>query len=400
MNESSATPPVPVPDPQPEPESQPEHKSRPEPQLPTRPSGAVALILALLALGLSIGLVAAAYFSWHQLQRVSNNLDGIETRLDQRLQPLRSSLNDVDRALQDQRQQMNTQLQSLLVEQQRAEQQVSVLASLVGRSEQGWALAEVEYLLRIASQRLQLQRDTGTARVALEAADARLRELADPHFLVVREQIAKHLEALAVAPEVDRDGVSATLAALMERIDALPVAGSDYQPVTAQDTSDKEAGTTVQDWRELPALLWSVVSDLFRIRSHEQRVTPMLPPEREYFLRENLRLQLSAARIALLRDDSAQYRLALETASVWMKDYFANDEQVHGTRAQLDKLSSVNITPDLPDVSAALRLLRQQMALDVQVSEPTTSPMTSEPQTETEPETEQPEDNKKQDSSS
>ena len=345
--------------------------------------GVAALVLALLALGLSIGLAAAAYFSWHQIQRVSTSLDGIETRLDQRLQPLRSALNDIERTLQDQRRQLDTRFQSLTGEQERVARRVGVLASLVGRSEQGWTLAEVEYLLRIASQRLQLQRDTGTARVALEAADARLRDLADPHFLVVREQIAKELEALAAVPAVDRDGISATLVALMERIDTLPVAGSDYQPVVPADTAEKETtDTTVQDWRELPALLWSVVSDLFRFREHEQQVKPMLPPEREYFLRENLRLQLSAARLALLRDDSSQYRQALETSAGWLEDYFARDEQVSGMQAQLEKLASVAITPELPDVSAALRLLRRQLKLATPVTGPDTADSPATPETE------------------
>ena len=391
---------MPVSEPTAEPESQPGPEIRPEspseipPETPPpAKSGSVAaLVLALLALGLSIGLAAAAWFSWHQLQRVSNDLDGIETRLDQRLQPLRSSLSDIDRLVQDQRRQLDTRLESLAGEQARVAQRVSVLASLVGRSEQGWTLAEVEYLLRIASQRLQLQRDTGTARVALEAADARLRDLADPHFLVVREQIAKELDALARVPAVDRDGISATLTALMARIDALPVAGSDYQPVAAQETaeSEKETGApTVQDWRELPALLWSVVSDLFRIREHEQQIKPMLPPEREYFLRENLRLQLSAARLALLRDDSAQYRLSLETAAGWLEDYFASDDQVHGMQAQLEKLAAVAITPDLPDVSAALRLLRRQLKIETPAA-----PSDTQPGSEAEP----PQDNEKQDS--
>jgi uroporphyrin-3 C-methyltransferase len=93
----------------------------------------------------------------------------------------------------------------------------------------------------------------------------------------------------------------------------------------------------------------------------------MLPPEREYFLRENLRLQLAAARLALLRTDQAQYRAALQTAQQWLARYF--DRQNAGVQqllGRLQELAAVDIAPVMPDVSASLRLLRQQMQLSEQ----------------------------------
>jgi uroporphyrin-3 C-methyltransferase len=79
----------------------------------------------------------------------------------------------VERTLRDERRQIDGQLKKLAGKQQSVGDQVSVLAALVGRSQQGWSLAEVEYLLRIANQRLQLQRDLKTAQLALQAADTR-----------------------------------------------------------------------------------------------------------------------------------------------------------------------------------------------------------------------------------
>jgi len=355
---------VPDTDPQAEPEQPRDDQTRSE-----RPVARAPLVLSLLALGLSIGLAATAYFSWHELQQLAGAQSGTEARLENRIEPLRASLDSVGRTLRDERQQIDLQFKKLAEKQQIVGDRVSVLAALVGRSEQGWSLAEVEYLLRIANQRLQLQRDPKTAQLALQAADARLLELADPQFLKVREQLARELESLRAVDPVDVDGISAKLGALMETIDELVVRGSKYQPAEKTETVASGTTATVQDWRELPALLWSSLSGLFRIREHDKPVSPMLPPEREYFLRENLRLQLSAARLALLRDDSVQYRATLTTAADWLEAYFAaEDARVNELREQLEQLSAIDVAPQLPDISASLRLLRQQLKPGAQQS--------------------------------
>ncbi len=375
MNESQ---PVTVPDtnPQAEPEQPRDDQPRPE-----RPVVRAPLVLSLLALGLSIGLAATAYFSWHELQQLAGAQAGTETRLENRIEPLRSSLDSVGRTVRDEQQQIDSRLEKLAEEQQSVADRVSVLAALVGRSEQGWGLAEVEYLLRIANQRLQLQRDLKTAQLALQAADARLLELADPQFLNVREQLARELESLRAVAPVDVAGISAKLSALMETIDELVVRGSKYQPAVKTETVGSGTAATVQDWRELPALLWSSLSGLFRIREHDKPVSPMLPPEREYFLRENLRLQLSAARLALLRDDSVQYRATLTTTADWLEAYFsAEDARVKEFLQQLGQLSAIDVAPELPDISASLHLLRQQLKLGAQQSVPPVVPEAASPE--------------------
>ncbi len=360
MSESQ---PVPVPDTDPEAEP---GQGRNDQARSDRPVAKVSLVLSLLALGLSIGLSAAAYFSWHELQQLAGAQAGAESRVENRIEPLRSSLDSVGRTVRDEQQQIDRQLKQLAEEQQSVGDRVSVLAALVGRSEQGWSLAEVEYLLRIANQRLQLQRDLKTAQLALQAADTRLQELADPQFLNVREQLARELASLKAVEPVDVDGISVKLSALMGKIDELKVQGSSYQPVAKTEPPGSGNITTIQDWRELPALLWSSLSGLFRIRDHDKPVSPMLPPEHQYFLRENLRLQLSAARLALLRDDSVQYRATLTTAADWLETYFsAEDTRVDQLRAQIEQLSAIDIVPQLPNISASLNLLHQQIKLSV-----------------------------------
>jgi uroporphyrin-3 C-methyltransferase len=205
----------------------------------------------------------------------------------------------------------------------------------------------VEYLLRIANQRLQLQRDVVTAGEALKAADERLRDLADPHFLSVREQIARDLESVQAVPELDVAGIAVTLGSSLEAIDQLPVAGTRYEPVASDATTGQETTKTAQNWRELPQVLSSSLSTLFQMREHDKPVGPMLPPEREYFLRENMRMQLSAARLALLRDDPVQFEMALGSALDWLKSYFdQDDERVKELSARLEEQAVLPVVPE------------------------------------------------------
>jgi len=345
---------------------------------PAAPSSALPLGIALLALILGIGVAIVAYFTWHEVQRLGQDQASVETVVGNRIQPLRTSLDGVKQTLSDARQSIDkrttglrdtleARLGKLEKDQQSQTNRLGVLAAMMGRSERGWTLAEVEYLLRIANQRLQLQRDVKTAEQALRAADGRLQNLADPHYLSVRKQITHDLEALAVVPAVDTDGLSVTLTTALAGIDELPVAGTHYQPPKAVENPRVKPDTTAHTLKEFGQLVWASLSDLFRLREHDQPVRPMLPPEREYFLRENLRLQLAAARLALLRNDSVQYRSALQTAKRWLLAYFdPKSSAVQQLGKQLKALATVNIAPVLPDISASLHLLRQQIRLSEQ----------------------------------
>ncbi|HFD81228.1 MAG TPA: hypothetical protein ENK05_12675 [Gammaproteobacteria bacterium] len=354
----------------PEPSSPPPGEVSPTPP-PAGARGTVALVLALLALGISIGLAVAAYFSWHQIQQLHGSRAALDSRLESRLQPLRDALRDLNQSLQALDHSMQTRsskvdhsLEQLQQRWNTLQQRVEVLGTLMGRSEHDWNLAEVEYLLRIASQRLQLQRDTVTAIAALKSADQRLRELADPQYLGVREQIARDIEAVESVPAVDVEGISARLKAALAQIDRLPVAGAHYRPPASGGSAERSPQKTARSLEELPAVVWDAVRELVTVRELERPVAPMLPPEREYFLRQNLRLQLEAARLALLRGDPLQYRDSLSTARSWLEGWFdTEDAGVRELSKQLQQLEAIDIRPALPDISASLRLLRRQMKL-------------------------------------
>ncbi len=345
--------------------------AEPPAQAPARNrSGALPLVISVLALIVAIALGVAAYFIWYQVQQQTGAQAELERGVANRLDPVRASVDQLERKLEQKNEALAQRLDRLAQDQQAMANRISMLAALVGRSETGWAVAEVEYLLRVANQRLQMQRDKRTALQALKAADARLRDLADPHYQGVREQIAEEINAINAVPEVDVSGLAATLEAALKLVDQLPVAGSHYRPGPAADSAEAAEKTPMDRLGDVGKVVWGALSGLFRVREHDQPVGPMLAPKHEYFLRENLRLQLAAARLALLRQDPAQYRGALDTAIDWLQRYF--DPQAPGVRKQIERLQAIaatDIRPALPDVAASLRLLRQQL----QLSQPQTA---------------------------
>lgn len=322
-------------------------------------TSALPLIFALLAFGVSIGLVVGGYFIWNQLQQLNGEQAGMEPRLEQRVQPLQSNLQAISNDWQAGRREIEQQLGAIGDGQAALGERISHLAALIGRSELGWTLAEAEYLLRVASESLQLRRDRHTAVAALKSADARLRELADPQLLPVREQLARELNALREVPEVDFDGISLRISDGLQRVETLPVTGSRYEP-PEQDTKHFDSTRIAGNWRDLPQVIWSALTELFRFREHEKPVGPMLPSNRIWFLKENLRLQLMAARLALLREDREAYRQALVTAAGWVKEWFdVEDQAVTAMADGLEELAAVDIRPELPDISTSLHLLTQ-----------------------------------------
>ncbi len=339
-----------------------------------RRSAPLALVFALLALGISIGLAVGGYFIWNQFQRLTGEQAGIAPRLEQKVQPLQAGLQAMRDDWQAGYRETTQKLAALSEAQGATDKRLNRLAALVERSERGWTLAEVEYLLRIANESLQLRRDRLTAAAALKGADARLRELADPQLLPVREQLARELNALREVPDVDVEGIALRLADSLQQVERLPVSGSHYTPPQAE-TKRPDATQTAHSWKDLPRVIWSAITELFRIREHDKPVGPLLPPDRAWFLKENLRLQLAAARLALLREDPQAYRQALVTSSAWLKQWFdTEDPAVTAMAGELDRLAAVDIHPALPDISRALQVLRELRSQQERLAEPADTP--------------------------
>ncbi|HEY7775631.1 MAG TPA: uroporphyrinogen-III C-methyltransferase, partial [Kineobactrum sp.] len=172
-----------------------------------------ALVQRLAVLEASTEPAAAEDSEWRsaivQLGREFSST--LERRLGQVLPTLDQQsgrLQQLESKLQVELQQLEAQLQ----------EQRQALARISGGDSDSWLLAEVEYLLRLASQRLIMVGDTDSAQALLKSADSILRQLDDTTLYPVRRALAVDLAALRAVPDVDTEGLYLRLSALIDQV--------------------------------------------------------------------------------------------------------------------------------------------------------------------------------------
>jgi uncharacterized protein HemX len=102
------------------------------------------------------------------------------------------------------------------------------------------------------------------------------------------------------------------------------------------------------------------MSGLVKVTPPEQAKLALLSPDAAYFLRNNIALQLQAARLALLRGEQAIFEQTLDDTSALLSNYFdANSAQVVSAQQTIAEIRSKVFTTAMPDISESLQLLRQ-----------------------------------------
>lgn len=307
-------------------------------------TGGLALILSLIA------LVTAGYL-WYMLGEkqglMSSNIVGKVEALSGAVETLKANNTA-----------MAQELASLRETQDAMKTGMAKITTDFASNRNEWLLAEAEQLLLVANNRLQLAQDVPLALAALRAADRQLKQLSNPNLLPVRKQLARDMAKVEALDQVDFDGIALRLGNLAERIDDLPLAVETTfrRPETAAEPTPQAEGGWSRFWREL----WQDLGNLVRIRHDADKRRPLLPPEQRYFVRENLRLMLSGAQLALLRRDEGTFQQNLKSARAWLNDYFdVSAPSVARTIEGLDRLIHTALTLDIPDISGSLQALQR-----------------------------------------
>lgn len=365
---------------------------------PKGKGGILPLVIALLAL---IAVFAALFVAYRYTQQAAQDLAAINAKIErgiQAQQDLQEQLRIAEQNVAQQHdliaeqkrkteQQQQTidlaqktfseQEKLLAAERQRMQQrEVELRASVasvhrrMGTSGNQWVVAEAEYLLRIANHRLTLARDISTARNALKLADGRLRNTKDPSWNAVREQIARDLGKLDNVDLPDTPGISAKLASLIELTPQLQL-NSATAGVQPPKPTDAASATHERTWDTLLDDLWQGFKTAVRIRRNDQPIQAMLPPEQQFFLYENLRQHLEVARLAVARNDHNLYRDSLKKVTNWLDLYFDPDNPATQRMGETtEALSTIDIRPQLPDITESLNALQVRRKLDTELSEP------------------------------
>lgn len=219
------------------------------------------------------------------------------------------------------------------------------------------ALAEVEQMLLIAAQQLQLSANVRAALIAMQTADARLQRMNRPAFSGLRQAISNDMDKLRAQHDVDITGINLQLNNLIAVVDQMPLS---YQQraennAVTQAVPPKDETT----WKKLLREIWQELKQLVRIENTDKGEIPLLPPNQEFFLRENLKLNLLSARLALLSRDEVSFRQGLKTAQLWTVRYFDGKAgQSLRMSDGLKKLAASDISIELPDISTSLQAVR------------------------------------------
>src|SRR5258706_2763357 len=254
------------------------------------------------ATAIAFGLVALL-FAW-QWYDGHNRINALRDELAQRVRESESDSRDARLAARQaqeaarEAQAKLAQIELKLAECQNQQVGLETLYQELSRSRDEWVIAEIEQILAVASQQLQLTGNVQVALGALQTADARLARTGRPQFLPLRKAFARDIERLKGAPGLDVPGLAAKLDEMIVGVDSLLLA-QDMRPQPAAAPKAAPEGM----WERLLAELRDELRQLVRIQSVDGSDSALISPSQAFFLRENLKLRLLNARLALLARD-------------------------------------------------------------------------------------------------
>ncbi len=236
----------------------------------------------------------------------------------------------------------------------------------LGKTRGDWLIADAEYLLSVANERLHLVGDVNTSREALEAADQRLRESGDAGTFKVREEIAKELSLLKSITVPDVVGIYASIQTLQDRVDKLALVLPYTGKTLAQSTDTKQSS---ESNTEKLGLLDSAISQLHSaviIRHTEHEVKEILTPEEALFIREQLRVKLEMVKISLVQRNEALFQASLADVKKWTEQNFTKNTDDNSFLADLERLNITKISSQLPDISLSLKMIKDIATLRIE----------------------------------
>ena len=250
-------------------------------------------------------------------------------------------------------------LETRFAEAQGQQAALEALYQELARNRDEWQLAEIEQVLAIAQQQLLLSGNVRAALLALQLAESRLSRADRPQFLAVRRALARDIERLKSLPSLDVPGLTLVLDRLVAAVDSLPLAFDERTERAAPGKALKPAPAEEGFFTRLGGEIWRELSQLVVVRKLESPEPPLLPPQQAYFLRENLKLRLLNARLALLSRNEAGYREDLRVAQAWLQRFFdGKSKPAQGALAQLRQLSSASVSFDPPSIGDSLDAVR------------------------------------------
>ncbi len=326
--------------------------------------------LSVLAILIALGLGGSGYyFGQQQVDEMQQKLTALQTQLQQKntADPVNLPSFEAEKSqlakLAEFSQVASDQISALNQELAAKEQQLSALQQQVQRltnqskAEQpnDWLLTEADFLLNNALRKLVLDNDVDTSVSLLKVASETLSKVAMPQVATVRSAINADLKKLLSLNNVDQNAIMQELSQLANDVDELNVLNVNFD----EDPNTDKLTDSLEDWKSNAEK--SAVSFL----NHFIRITPkkadnkaLLAPNQDIYLRENIRLRLQIAILAVPRQQDDLYKQSLETVASWVRTYFDTSTEVaQNFLKKLDELAEQSIYVDVPTQLSSLNAL-------------------------------------------
>ena len=330
--------------------------------------GMLISILALVVAGYAAYLI---YEINSELKDARTSVRSLETELanlkrtsDQKIEQLSVVLEQTTASIAQTREAENTAIADLgasfeiATEQLRTELRAELNEGL-GTSGEDWLLAEVEYLIRLANQRVLMERDVSGALSLLSSADEIVEQTSGIAAYELRESLAYDIANLKAVSDLDTDGIFLSLSAMASQVLELRRKQPELSSPRQTQVENGEAQNFYQQFISLVSNIFGRVLNSVDYRRDGVAITPLLPPKEEYYLRQNLILKFEMAQLALLRNDQPVYHTSLSEAELWIvKHFIETDPRTIALVTSLDQLMEVEVDRSLPNISGSLRAVR------------------------------------------
>lgn len=320
-------------------------------------------ILGAIAIALAIALGAGLYYYG---QQQAQSQDAATLALQEQLAELKQSQLQEKQQLESLLQQQGKALEAADRQQTSLIRQLNELqekvATISGSDAKTWLLAQADFLVKMAGRKLWSDQDVTTAATLLKSADASLADMNDPSLIDVRRALTEDISTLSAVSQVDFDGIILKLNQLSNQVDNLRLADNNIDD-SPMDADSNELSSSLSEWRQNLTKSWhSFMSDFMTIRRRDSSAEPLLAPNQDVYLRENIRSRLLVAAQAVPRHQDEVYKQSLETISTWVRAYFdVNDPSTKAFLDELESLSQQSISMDVPDQLKSQPLLEKLM---------------------------------------
>ncbi|WP_142975349.1 uroporphyrinogen-III C-methyltransferase [Klebsiella aerogenes] len=320
---------------------------------------ALSAIAIAIALAAGIGLYGLNKQQVTRQNETSSELSSQLAALQKAQDSQKSELEGIIKQQADRLNEAKHEQETLTKQLDELQQKVAVIS---GSDAKTWLLAQADFLVKLAGRKLWSDQDVTTAAALLKSADASLADMNDPSLIGARRAITDDIASLSAVSQVDYDGIILKVNQLANQIDNLRLADNNDDD-SPMDSDSDELSSSIGEWRVNLQKSWQNFMDSFiTVRRRDETAVPLLAPNQDVYLRENIRSRLLVAAQAVPRHQEETYKQALENVSTWVRAYYdTEDATTKAFLEEVDKLSQQSITMSVPETLQSQSLLEKLM---------------------------------------